>query len=758
MSKPLDWLRDRSDEQLSALLRARPDLVVPAPDSLSVLARRLDSPPSVWRVFEELNQFQVQVLQAVRAVADEGRPVTATAIHELFGADVPTAELTRVLTELEDLGVLRSAGDGRLIGSPALGSALGEFPGGLGPSCELTPEQIKTALDELDPQQYGVLERLAQGQPRGTVAGSGPTAEAAQTLVAAGLLVQPRGPRSVVLPREVLAVLRGGSPFGRVRTRPPPAPPVEPGPVAVDTTAAGQAVTAVALAQALVTELGDRPAAALKSGGIGVRELRRLARALDRPDGVAALLLEILAAAGVIAPTPLHAGGAWTPTTTTADDFLGQDPEPAWCTLAATWLNLRRDPSRVGTRDVVDKVINALTPETAWIRGPMDRRFALGLLAGLPPGTRLAGQDRIDRLTWYAPLRLTPRGQELTTSVLAEATTLGLVAFDALSEAGRMILRGDPAAAAGALAAALPEPVDRVVVQADLTVIAPGRLDNVLAGRLAQVADVESAGSATVYRITAASLRRAFDLGSTAAELHELFASHSATAVPQALTYLIDDLARRHGLLRAGSAGCYLRSDDPAIIDAALKVNTAEPGGARTGTGAGSAALVRRLAPTVAVSRLPVEELLPLLRRIGLDPAAEDDRGRVVGLAASPQRTKPAPVPGSLHRELQVPSDQQLQELVRRMRAVDSGVAAAGQSPGEVAELLRTAAREGRPVSVAHVEADGSLTRRVLIPIALSGGSVAAYDRLLGTTRTFALHRIAQVLSDGNLSDGPGPG
>ncbi|MBR7513817.1 helicase-associated domain-containing protein, partial [Mycobacterium tuberculosis] len=68
------------------------------------------------------------------------------------------------------------------------------------------------------------------------------------------------------------------------------------------------------------------------------------------------------------------------------------------------------------------------------------------------------------------------------------------------------------------MAAALPEPVDHVLVQADLTVVAPGPLVPELAQRIALVADVESAGAATVYRIGESSVRRALDAGLTAAE------------------------------------------------------------------------------------------------------------------------------------------------------------------------------------------------------------------------------------------------
>ena len=745
MTTPLDWLRNRSDESLVALLRARPDLAMPAPDSLSVLSRRLDSPPSVWRVMEGLDRFALQLLQAAAVLTQDGVPVTGAALAELLGPDVSVAAVTRTLGPLEDLGLFRrlhkDGGAARAVLSPAVGSALGEFPGGLGPSAGLGPQEVAAALAGLAPAERGLLDRLAQGQPRGLIGRSGQVAELAAGLIEAGLLIE-GGPGAVLLPREVTVALRGGAPLGQVFCQPPPDPPAEPGPETVDATAAAQALAAVALVGSLLAELGENPAAALKSGGLGVRELRRLARSLDVEEPVLALLVEILAAAGLLAPDQPRgriSSGAWTPTTL-ADDFLAEDPETAWATLAGTWLALRREPSRIGRRDSADKVINALSPEVAWVRGPADRRFVLGLLADLAPGTRLAGDDRRARLAWFAPLRPADRRRQLADSVLAEATTLGLVAFDALSEAGRSILRGDGGTAATALAAALPEPVDRVLVQADLTVIAPGRLDQALADRLARAAEVESAGSATVYRVSAQSLRRALDGGATAADLHELFDRHSATPVPQALTYLIDDVARRHGVLRAGPAGCYLRSDDPAQLDAALA--------------AAADLRIRRLAPTVAVAQASLETVLPVLRAAGLAPAAEDERGLVVALTATPQRTRPVPLLSGPHREPPPADSDQLLALVERMRAVDRSVAVAGQSPAEVVGLLRQAARERHPVWIAYVDSEGGTSRRLIDPIAVSGGSVAAYDRLRRATRTFALHRVGEVTAAQPSPDG----
>lgn len=120
------------------------------------------------------------------------------------------------------------------------------------------------------------------------------------------------------------------------------------------------------------------------------------------------------------------------------------------------------------------------------------------------------------------------------------------------------------------MARVLPAPIDHFLVQADLTVVVPGPLERQLAEELAAVATVESAGTAMVYRVSEQSIRHALDIGKTASALHWLFDKHSKTPVPQGLTYLIDDVARRHGQLRIGMAASFVRCEDPALLAQAV--------------------------------------------------------------------------------------------------------------------------------------------------------------------------------------------
>src|SRR3712207_5355405 len=140
--------------------------------------------------------------------------------------------------------------------------------------------------------------------------------------------------------------------------------------------------------------------------------------------------------------------------------------------------------------------------------------------------------------------------------MLAEAARLGVVVGGVLSSAGRGLLADGEDGAADGMRGLLPDPVDHVLAQPDLSLVAPGPLVAELADTLAVVADVESSGGATVFRVSEASIRRALDAGWSATDLHEFFARASRTPVPQALDYLVDDVARQHGRLQIGRASC----------------------------------------------------------------------------------------------------------------------------------------------------------------------------------------------------------
>ncbi|MDT0470902.1 helicase C-terminal domain-containing protein [Streptomyces sp. DSM 41014] len=318
------------------------------------------------------------------------------------------------------------------------------------------------------------------------------------------------------------------------------------------------------------------------------------------------------------------------------------------------------------------------------------------------------------------------------------------------------------AAAGRLLAPLLPEPLDHVLLQADLTAVAPGPLERPLAAMLGVLADVESKGGATVYRFTPGSVRRALDAGQTATDLHAFLAAHARTPVPQPLTYLIDDVARRHGRLRVGAASAYLRCDDDALLTEILADKRAQP------------LRLRRLAPTVLATQADPAALLDGLRAMGFAPAAESAEGDVVitrpDAHRTPPRTAPAPVPDGPP----TPDGTLLTAAIRAIRAGDLAAttprkpspagAEDGPGPGELprtsaAETLATvqaAVLTGEAVWIGFVNAEGGASQRVIAPIRVEGGFVTAYDHTADEVRTFPLHRVTGVaeLAEGDEGDG----
>jgi hypothetical protein len=243
-------------------------------------------------------------------------------------------------------------------------------------------------------------------------------------------------------------------------------------------------------------------------------------------------------------------------------------------------------------------------------------------------------------------------------------------------------------------------------------------------------------------------VRRALDAGKSASDLHAFLATHSRTPVPQPLSYLIDDVARRHGHLRIGAASAYVRCDDEAVLNEILADKR-------------SATLrLRRLAPTVLAAQTDPVSLLEGLREFGYAPAAESAEGDVLitraGARRTPPRTPPAPVPEGPP----VPDATLLSAAVRAIRAGDTAAtverknggpetAPAGSLPrttsAETLATVQAAAMTGSAVWIGYVNAEGSASQRVIAPVKVEGGFVTAFDHTADEVRTYPLHRITGV-------------
>ena len=106
-----------------------------------------------------------------------------------------------------------------------------------------------------------------------------------------------------------------------------------------------------------------------------------------------------------------------------------------------------------------------------------------------------------------------------------------------------------------------------------------------------------------------------------------MLATHSRTPVPQPLSYLVEDVARRHGRVRVSAAASFVRCEDEAILGELLTDRRAV------------ALRLRRLAPTVLAAQSTADVVLSRLREMGYAPAAEGADGDVVVRRPESRRT-----------------------------------------------------------------------------------------------------------------------
>ncbi|WP_408896754.1 helicase-associated domain-containing protein [Nocardioides sp. R1-1] len=747
-----DQLRSWPDERLQRLLTARPDLATPAPHDFGQLASRAAVRNSIARALDGLTRGELSVLDAL-VVAGQ---TTDAEVAAIVRAD--PSYVTAALARLRDLAVAWDSPEGlRALSGVADAMTGGPDAGvsGLRPrsAAPRPPEEIAAVLAALPPAARALLDHvIAEGgtAKAGTVrVGLRPEdAETPAELLVAHRLLVPGGsllPGLLVVPGEVGLVARGGCTTGeRVDLAPEVAAEERASRLAVGA-ALGAATDVVRRVGLLLDWWGGRPAAALRTTGLGVRELRAAAAHLQVPETEAALLVELAHEAG-LAATRADADGnpVWVPTT--AYDTWSERPvAERWAVLARAWLASPRLPSLVGERGPDQKPWNALTPELSAAGMPEAKAMALTLLAELPEGHGLAAgtglPSLVARVAWERPRRPRTRA-DLVAWAVAEAAVLGITGADVLAPYARPLLVGeDPAPV---LAALLPPPVDHVLVQADLTAVAPGPLEPELARRLHQVADVESHGAATVYRFTPDSVRRALDAGWTATELHAFVLAASRTPVPQPLSYLIDDVVRGFGRLRVGLASSFVRSDDEAAL--ATLVN--HPKASDLG--------LRRIAPTVVVSSLPIDVLLPRLRELGLAPVVEGPDGVVrVGApealrARTPRTRESADSARSAARQAA-----QVVAAVSTLREGDEAArnrpASASTAGGGVLSALRDAIERRGDVLIAFTDNQGVLSERTVRPLVVEGGQLTARDADADADdpdaeRRYAVHRISRVL------------
>jgi Helicase conserved C-terminal domain len=788
------WLGSLPAERLADLLANRPEtLAPPEPADLAELAHRLQSRVGVAGALQQMPLPAVQVIETAHAFDCRDRAGVAA----VLGVRAP--ELDGVLATLAGCALAWEQAGALHLSAPlrdglrhplrlgpgvaalldrrtatelrAIGSALC-LPN-RGRKQEILAD-IRTALGDAE-----VVRALVATAPAATrkvleaAAWRGPSVPVRMLplppevdwAARRGLLVTD-GWQHTVMPREVALALRGDG------WRPPftPDPPrlrlAEVEPAAVEHEAAAAAAAAVDSVGALLAALARTPLVPRKAGGVGAREQRRLAKAIGGAEAEVRLWLELAYTAGLLAPGVGEHAGQVLPTPA-YDEWRTGDPADRLVPLLAAWWLLPAVPLR---GDAVP-----LLREPAGRLGGELRHRLLQSVAAIPAGGRIADETELGTvLHWRLPLLIEAFAEpaEYIGPLWSEARLLGVVAHGAATDLAAALAAGDPEALRCAAGKLLDRAVPEAIFQADLTAVVPGIPAGPLAELLDSVADRESRGTASTWRFTAASVRRALDAGERADELAEALRTISVGGgLPQALEYLLRDVARGHGRIRVRPVGCVLRADDPALL--------AEVAATRSLSRLGLSVL----APTVLGSTAAPAETLAALRAAGYAPVGEDTGGaprleRLPGRRAVPsgppgrsaRSGRPAPAaprrsdPLALATALlagaagdgpgrsgaRAPEQPELGADEPEPAAAPAGtlasVAAHADQLNPAAQRLLAYAIDHRgPVEIHYTNAQGGHSIRVIEEIELLGGAVEAWCRLRGDERMFMLDRIEAV-------------
>ncbi|MGX1762950.1 hypothetical protein ACWIG5_39700, partial [Streptomyces lydicus] len=337
------------------LLELRPDLAVPLPSSMAVLAARAEQRASVLRATDDLDTLDFAILEtlAVHGVTrteSNGAPLRRAELHVQLNERVSAAAIDAALTRLTDRALVWLVEDELHL----VTAAVEALPWPIGSTTEipdaLTEPEVRAALPELPTAARALLDKLATTGPRGRTKDAAPGTPADRPIqqLLARRLVHRIDDETVELPVTVGQVLRN-EPVTHPHALTPPKPKAKKHTSAeVNAVAAGEVGELLRHCAAIIDALGQAPAPALRAGGLGVRELRRVAKQTGIDEPRAGLLVELLAAAKLIEkglPDP-------PPELDSTDDFWA--PTPAveawleaplarrWAALAIAWLELDR--------------------------------------------------------------------------------------------------------------------------------------------------------------------------------------------------------------------------------------------------------------------------------------------------------------------------------------------------------------------------------------------------------------------------------
>ena len=369
------------------------------------------------------------------------------------------------------------------------------------------------------------------------------------------------------------------------------------------------------------------------------------------------------------------------------------NPAQRWVTLALAW------------RESLDgRVIEILAARESW------------------------GESLSEFVRWLYPIE-SEWILELVSTAIRQASHLGLISSTSRLPLAEVVLHADADTLTTRANASLPETVDVVYIQNDLTIVAPGLLNPAADDLLRRLCEVEHSGLASTFRLTSSRVTHALTQGLTTEVMLSRLEEISAAPLPQPVRYLVEEAGSRFGAIRVREwGGCaVVTCRDTALLELLLADSAL------------AALAWDRDSDTTATTRRDALSTLDLLLAEKHPAVLEDETGTILArptLAKLPVVSKPLPVPAT-------------HTLVDRV--ISDGAAVTGN----ITTLDDGAAWRERQVSLAIREKailqltfgmpDGSNKSMTVVPLSVANGRLRARDTATDVERTLPMASIVTL-------------
>ncbi len=350
-------------------------------------------------------------------------------------------------------------------------------------------------------------------------------------------------------------------------------------------------------------------------------------------------------------------------------------------------------------------------------------------------------QDAKQKLSWFLhaiasmpenlPLDLKP-GQQIDAVIknqyplfknphpLNNFSNLLALAVDGFAtELIQTLINEGPEACAEQIASHLPLPVNQLIVQADLTMIAPGPIDYPTDRQIRLFAEPESVSLASNFRLTTTSVVHGMECGLTADDIKATLDRLSTTEIPQPVEYLLKDASEKFGSLTilSSAKGSIIEARDPAML-----------------------AQIKNQSELRAFHFVPITENQMLskhdsdllyfnIRSCGYPIIRIDEQSKVISPRKSPAKN--------------IEAEDDLVEQIAKLRS---------STPGDFTEQelginrqLELSLKNKVTVEVVVSTRDGSQVSFELLPTSLSAGRLRGKDMHAETERTLPVSKIISV-------------